>query len=275
MRRALVTAVFALALAACGGQDLETVEWDATVPLSGVVGTEGKVVISGPGTFPLTVIRGPQIPDGVQSYTLLAPISYADVEGVGYLEMWSVFADGSRYFTRTLAEEGGLQALSGTGERTATLPFDFTGSASPPLALEIGVVVPAGGTVVVDDLRLVPGLTLDPASAGGWWDETTGGIVGAVLGTTLGLLGAALGVLSSRGKMTAARRVATVGGVIGVVSLVMAAWAWLNGQPYAVVYPLFLVGAMGGGLSALAAFSIRRRIEHEELRRIRAADLVG
>lgn len=275
MRKVLGATVLALAIAACGGADLQTVDWEVATPSSGVVGIEGKVVVSGPGTFPLTVIRAPQIPDGVTTYTLLAPVSYADVEGAGYLEMWSVFADGSRYFTRTLAREGGLEVLAGTGERTATLPFDFTGSSQPPVELEVSVVLPAAGTVVIDDLRLVSGLTVDAASVGGWWDETTGGAVGAILGTTLGLLGAALGVLSSRGRLASARRVAFVGGMVGALALLFAAAAWLSGQPDAVVYPLFLAGAVGGGVSGLAIFSIGRRIEHEELRRIRAADLAG
>ena len=42
------------------------------------------------------------------SYAITGKVAYEGVEGDGYLEMWSVFPDGSRYFSRTLDDAGPL-----------------------------------------------------------------------------------------------------------------------------------------------------------------------
>jgi len=44
-------------------------------------------------------------------YVVRGRVQYNDVEGVAYLEMWNVMPDGSRFFSRTLAEQGPMQKI--------------------------------------------------------------------------------------------------------------------------------------------------------------------
>jgi hypothetical protein len=82
------------------------VDWTTTAPLSGEVvdGAAHVTADPGGGQLPLVTIAAPDL--GTIGYTVRGDVRYRDVAGDGYLEMWSVFADGSRYFTRTLATEG-------------------------------------------------------------------------------------------------------------------------------------------------------------------------
>jgi hypothetical protein len=57
-----------------------------------------------------TIDRPPVEPEG---YVVTGQVRYQGVQGRGYLEMWSVFADGSRYFSRTLAATGPLALAFG------------------------------------------------------------------------------------------------------------------------------------------------------------------
>ena len=76
-------------------------------------------------------------------------------KGLGHLEMWSHFPDASKYFTRTLADQGPMMKLQATsGWRSFVLPFDATGASSPPGLLVINVVLPGRGTVYLGPLEL-------------------------------------------------------------------------------------------------------------------------
>ena len=159
-------------------------------------------------TFPLTSIANPAI-SGNQ-YAVIGQIRYESVEGTGYLEMWSVFADGGRYFTRTLAGSGPLARLRGTaGWRSFELPFLLAGHESP-IRLELNVVLPGRGTVVLGPLSLS-----QPAAESAWWSERTAGLIGAILGLAIGLAGAAMGALAARGR---ARRL-VLGVLLGLIAV--------------------------------------------------------
>lgn len=267
----LFAAALALGASACGrgGDPIATIDWSMTAPRSGQV-RDGAVLVSAPasgGIFPLGTIENPEVPS--DGYAVVGRVRYEGVEGHAYLEMWSVFADGERYFSRTLAERGPQARLSGTSAwRAFELPFHLDGAPTPE-GLEIGIVLPGAGTVEVGSLELV-----SLAGAGGaWWSDRTAGLVGGIGGSLIGILGAVIGWLVSRGRARSFTLGAMKAGVgLGVVLLAIGALAVGVSQPYAVVYPMFLSGvilvAVFGGLLPTA----RRAYAEQELRRMRALD---
>ncbi len=81
------------------------IDWTSSEPLTGTV-VEGDlfVEVDEGGVYPLVVIDEP----GVQPprFQIDGSVRHEDVVGTAYFEMWTVLPDGSRYFTRTLAESG-------------------------------------------------------------------------------------------------------------------------------------------------------------------------
>jgi len=252
------------AVASAGGDRI--IDWHVVEPISGRV--DGDAVrITGsaaPRSYPLVTIDRPGVSD---RYALEGRVRYAGVQGTAFLELWSVFADGSRYFTRTLAATGPLQSITGSSDwRRFVLPFDAAGAR--PSRLEINLVLPSRGTVWVGALHLGPG-----TSPSGWWSNRTAGVAGAAAGMTIGLLGAFVGWAVARGR---SRRlvvgVCAACTVVGVALATAALVALLRDQPYAVWFPLLL----GGGLLATIFGSAGRRARIAyagiELRRMRAMD---
>lgn len=269
----LASALLAAALA--GGT---VVDWTVTPPLSGsVTGSEVLVESADAGSFPLVVIERPGV--GAPGWVVETEVRYEGVGGLGYLEMWSVLEDGSRYFSRTLGTEGTMAALTGDSPaRPAELPFFLDGDLEP-VRLEVNLVLPEGGRVWVGPLRLssLPAAT-PPATAGpnggAWWGEEASPLAG-VAGGLVGLLGALVGVL---GGMRRSRRlvlammvgVTAAGGSAALVGLV----GWLTGQPPRVVLPLILLGGGVAGLFGGLLPVVRSRYVADELRKLAARDLV-
>ena len=78
-----------------------------------------------------------------------AAVRSNDLSGQAYLEMWCVFPDGTRYFSRGLTE-----AISGTTDWTRVkTPFRLEPGQNP-VDVELNIVVDGTGTVWIDDLRL-------------------------------------------------------------------------------------------------------------------------
>jgi hypothetical protein len=249
-----------------------TVNWSASAPSSGEV-VDGNVHVSAGDAgaqLPLIAIDVPDL--GRAGYAIRGRVRYADVVGSGYLEMWSVFADGGRYFSRTLGNSGPMGVLTGSSDwREFELPFYLEGSA-PPARLEINVFLPSSGSVDVGPLELVR----LPEAAGGtnaWLSDRSVGVVGAVLGTAIGLLGALIGVLVSRQR---GRRFVlpamTAAAVVGIALVVASVAAVPAGQPPNVVFLLFLPGAILAGAFGAAIPRVRRAYAEAELRRMRAMD---
>ena len=265
-RWALTGLVFA---GACGGP-IATVSWDRATPRSGdVVGDEVRIQSSADGgTFPL-VSFAPTIPRG-DGYVVEGRIRYAGVAGDGYLEMWSEFPGEGRYFSRTLEPAGPQGRITGDSDwREFQLPFSTNGGPSPA-RVDINLVLPGSGTVEIGPLRVV--------SLGGsaWWSDRTAGLLGASAGLMIGLLGATVGVRAARRK---ARRFVLSTMVVlvclGVASLVAGTVALVRHQPYAVVYPLFLLGVIGVGVFASGYRGVRRGFEEAELRKMHALDAMS
>jgi hypothetical protein len=277
MRRAcrsliLAGAVLAAFAPSASASDASTqVDWRQTAPLSGrVVGDAVEVTSKTGGTFPLVVIADPLIRG--DAFALAGRIRYRGVSGTGLLEMWSVFPDGDRYFSRTLADRGPQAVISGDSEwRDFELPFYLRGSSQRPVRLEVDLVLPGAGQVWIGPLEL----TTPGATSSAWWSERTGGWVGGIGGSLIGVTGAVLGVLVARGRgrrAVLATMVALIAAGAGL--LVAGAVALALSQPYAVYYPLLL-----GGIIILAVFGsgfrrVRRAYEEAELRRMRAMDTV-
>jgi hypothetical protein len=269
--KTLASVAIAIGVAASPAQAKETVvelDWDKTTPLSGEVvdGEVGIVSTSGGGAFPLAVIEDPSV--GGTGYALEGEVRYDGVQGTGFLEMWSVFPDGSRYFSRTLDSEGPMAAITGdSGPREFWLPFYLEGAA-PPSSLEVGLILPGSGTVRVGPMRLV---SLD--GEGGWWSDRTGGLVGGIGGGLIGVFGAVVGGLVSRRKargfVLGSMRVLAA---FGVLLLAVGALALATSQPYAVYFPLLLGGVILVGVFGSGYRTARRAYEDAELRRMRALD---
>jgi hypothetical protein len=275
------------ASAACGEQTLRDLSWGtlpaARPPAAGTVQSADATA-----GFPyLRIVHAEDVPTRLTVLTLDAPgvtgfpyaiagsVRYEGVRGQGYLEMWSAFPGGGRYFSRTLGS-GLLRPLQGTtGWRPFVLPMFADAGTSPPAGLTLNVVLAGRGTVDLGPLRLVQyGPGEDPLAAPGqWWSERTGGLVGGGLGGTIGLLGAVIGWLTSRG----AARGFVLGTTktlvaLGVAVLAAGIVAMLRGQPWAVSYPLNLAGLLTTVIFGALLPSIRRRYDAVELRRMQAAD---
>lgn len=158
--------------------------------------------------YPLTTIREPAV--GGAGYAVIGDVRYEGMVEPAYLEMWSVFPDGGRYFSRTLGAEGPTAAMVGESDwRRFELPFFLEGATSTPSQLELNAVLPSGGRVWVGPLRLMA--LEDAASSGAWWTDRTAVLVGGIGGAMVGGPRAVIGSRASRGK---ARRL-VLGAMVG------------------------------------------------------------
>ena len=279
MRCALASAVAALALAGHAAAAGPTVDWSSARVEHGTVLPDGAlgggaalrlVSQSGKGAvFRLAEIHNPAIRG--DQYAVVGRVRYAGVEGSGYLEIWSVFAGGSRYFTRTLAGSGTLARLHGTSAwRLFRLPFFLEGH-PPPTRLELNVVLPGRGVVVLGPLSLE-----QSANEATWWSERTAGLLGAIVGSVIGLAGAVVGVFAARGR---ARRfvVLVLLGMVasGALLLGISVAAVAAGEPSHVWYPALLGGVITFTLGVILLRPLRRRYADIELRKMRALDVAG
>jgi len=279
-------AMAAPASAAAAAECVQELYWDA-LQASGALraGTvepaEGdpsaarlRLSSDGAGAVTFMVIDEPRVTRAV--YALVGRVRTENVEGSAYLEMWSHFPGGGRYFSRTLGEDGPLADLGGTqARRRFVLPFYNKADAPPPERLTVSVVFAGPGTVYLDSVRLMQYAAGEDPLAGprAWWSDRTGGLVGGIGGGLLGVLGGLVGVLAGLGR---ARRfvLATMKtvAVLGGVALAAGVAAIAAGQPYGVWYPLVLGGALAALLFAGLQRAVRARYDQVELRRIEALD---
>jgi hypothetical protein len=119
-------------------------------------GGAGLRVIGSPGrltTHRLLQLETPPVQGEI--YAFEGRVRYDGVEGNGYFELWNEFPDGSRYFSRTLAASGALAALEGTSDwRTFSVPFNRSGIAAAPRLLELQLILPGEGTVLLSPILL-------------------------------------------------------------------------------------------------------------------------
>jgi len=283
MRRVLASAgtVLLVATSAVAAQDL-TIDWSRTVVTAGVVRTgegpgatpalELRTTATGPTSFHLVTIDHPQIAG--PRYVVSGEVRYQDVEGQGYLEMWTVFPDGQRFFSRTLAAQGPRAALHGESSwRRFELPFDISGASQAPSRLEINLMLPGRGAVWLGPMHLQRATAQAEAAQGGWWSARSGTLLGAMMGSLVGVVGAIIGVLGGRGRarglvLGLLVGMTTVGACLALVGVAAA----LSSQPRHVWYPLLVIGGATGLIGLVILPAMRRRFAADELRRIEAMD---
>jgi hypothetical protein len=233
-------------------------------------------------------------------YAITGQVKYDNVQGAGYLEMWSCFPPQhpgmpeDRYFSRTLGDSGEMGKITGTcGWRDITLPFDPTGASGPPTRLEINLVLPGRGTVYLTPVKLVKysgsfaqsssgsggsgssgsssqGLT----PAAGWWSPNAAPWVGGIGGPLIGFMGGLLGWLSQKGIartfVLAAWKCCIV---FGLACLIATLIAVIVGQPWFVAMPLFVFGVVNAIVFSLTWSSARKRYDDVEIRRMASLDV--
>lgn len=261
-------------------QLLKTITWE-TAPAGARLERDAKgtarLVVESQSNTGLTVSVLALDQPGITGsrYALVGEVRTAGVVGQGYLEMWSLFPDGGRYFSRTLAPQGPLAALSGTTDwRRFVLPFFLDEAPAKPSRIEVNLVLPAAGTVRLGPLELRQyERDEDPLAAGalGWLGRP--GLLGSVLGVSLGLLGALVGVLAGTGRAPQlARTLARAGAQLGGGLLAGGLLALVLHQPTEIVYSLLLAGGIGLAVFGVAVRTLRQREQETELRRMRAID---
>jgi len=222
---------------------------------------------------------------GIRSpvYALKGMIRYENVEGDGYLQLDNDFGARGTFFTKSLAMAGPLGKLSGSSDwRPFVLPFyansgDQADGTSPiPEKLFLGLFLPGSGTVSIGGVGLYQyAAGEDPLqSAGQWMGDRNATLLGAIGGSLLGIWGAVTGVLSARGK---ARRFvlgsAMVLLLIGVASLGIGVAGLAISQPYAVFYPLILIGIVLIALMTVLRRTLSVRYEQLELQTMQSMDV--
>ena len=229
---------------------------------------------AGPRTIEVLKIESPGITR--TRYALAGQVRYDAVEGTGYLEMWSEIPGRGAFFTRSMDGAGAMGTISGSSDwRAFALPFDATG-APPPAKLTVNVVLPGRGKVELGPMRLVQyAPSEDPtAESGAWWGPRTAGLAGGVAGSVIGCIGALIGILAPRGRGRAAiLALLKAMTAFGAVCLAAGVAALVKSQPYAVYYPLLLLGSLAFVLPLGLTPVIKRRYEELELRKMTAQDL--
>lgn len=284
MRRMLASAAMALVVAAqtavAQGQIVDwehiTVTGATALPGQGPEGATALQIRGRPVGTLLHLVTIDHPPLTTPRYVVTGEVRYEAVVGQAYFEMWSVFPDGERYFSRTLDAGGMLASLHGDSKwRRFALPFVYnatTGTAPLPSRLEINFVLPGRGTVWLGPLHLQRFGLSTATAPGAWWSERTGSLFGAV-GALLGIVGAMIGVLASRGK---ARRLVfslVIGMVVvGVGLAALGAVATVRSQPRYVWYPLLFIGGVSALVGIFVLPVVRRRYAADEMRRIEAMD---
>ena len=209
-------------------------------------------------------------------YQVRGELKHDGVEGDGYLEMWNHFGENA-YFSRTLGDVGPMRKLSGTSDwREFLLPFNATGTTSNPSKLVINVHLPAKGVVLLKSSLILTESSTPPgasAAPGAWWSDRTGNLAGGILGAMIGCTGGLIGWLSSRGRAQGfvinAARILTG---IGIVSAIGGLVAVSIHQPYGVWYPLLLLGVICALVFPVCLRTCTNRYRELELRRMTSMD---
>jgi hypothetical protein len=276
----LLTAIIFTATARADDQVISTFSWKELADagkltagtLTGAPDNALKVGNPGPGAMSVTVLTIVQPKITTDFYAVSGEVRYDNVEGDGFLEMWSHFGETAAYFSRTLGITGPMAKLTGTSNwRAFTLPFNAKGASSRPSKLVVNVYLPGKGSVFLRNLKLVQSTAA--TYTGGGWSGRTAGVVGGVGGVLIGCLGALIEWLAVRGKaqrfvVNAVR--ALIG--VGVASALAGLAAVALRQPHGVWYALLLIGVL---LVVIFPFRLRRyqdRYREFELRRMASMD---
>jgi hypothetical protein len=281
----LLSAVILTASARADEQVISTFSWKELADtgkltagtLTGTPDNALKVENHGAGAMSATVLNIVQPKITTDFYAITGEVRYDNVEGDGFLEMWSHFGETAAYFSRTLGITGPMGKLTGSSDwRMFTLPFNAKGASSSPSKLVVNIYLPGNGSVFLRNLKLVQSTSFDGAATqtgARWWSDQTVGIVGGVGGALIGCLAALIECLAARGK--AQRFVLNAVRVligVGVASVLGGFAALALRQPHGVWYALLLLGVL---VVVIFPFRLRRyqdRYRDIELRRMTSMD---
>jgi hypothetical protein len=268
---ALSIALAVLRAGPVGAAADQVIDWSHQPPTQGRVVAD-EVELTGPGTFELFTMSGVAVTG--HSYAISGQVRYEGVVAPGYLEMWSEFSDGARYFSRTLAAQGPLAALSGESSgRPFLLPFEL-GDIAAPDRVTVNVVLPGAGTVWVAPVHL-QGFGPDGGSTKVWWGPRAGSLLGAALGVGAGVLGAIIGVAGGRARNRRLVFGAMYAGLAVSAAIIAATLvALVSSQPRQVWLPLLIAGIVLSTMLVSLRPALRRAYQEAELRRIHALDRV-
>ena len=163
MKSVAVVSIFAVSVFAHASAANETearalVDWSKVdVPEGAKVGQDGgqsTVTVAGQVGL-LASATEPRIK--TPFYAIVGQVKYEGVDKEASVEMWSVFGEQERYFTRTLAPEGPTGKIVGSSDwRTLMLPFQIgEGETKRPQSLEFRVDLPGKGTVTLSELKVL------------------------------------------------------------------------------------------------------------------------
>jgi hypothetical protein len=191
------------------------------------------------------------------------------------LELLVDFPDGQQFFSRQVFEIGGAE-YPGEGQwRNVQLPFMLSGTTDTPTRLTVNISL-SSGAVAARHVQLVEfpaGDVIPPPAPGVWWSAHISNWIGAIAGPILGLLAAAVGITSGAFRQhRIALLLLAVMAVISVPILIAAIAALLLGQPYDVYYMLLLPGLIGTILPLVLQRTLRKRLQHDELRKMQSLD---
>ena len=279
MKTLIACLLILLSLSAYAEEQLQRVELG---PDAGEVLEDGTIRVAAAATpyqF-LFELEDPGITAPV--YELKGMIRYEGVEGDAYLQMDSSFGDRGTFFTKTLATGGPLRKLAGSSDwRPFTMPFyantgdQADGAALIPESLSVGLFLPGAGTVFIRDVVLYQyAAGEDPLQATGqWFGNRTMALVGAIGGSLIGVWSGLIGFLASRGRARGfVLGSTTILIVLGVVTFAIGTVVLATGQPYAVFYPLLLVGGIIIFVYGTLRRVLPRRYEALELQKMHAMD---
>ncbi|MCO6430826.1 MAG: hypothetical protein J5J00_08190 [Deltaproteobacteria bacterium] len=232
-----------------------------------------------PASLTILIVDKPEVRSS--SYKLSGKIKYRDVEGSSHLEMWSYFSGGRQFFTRTVAETGGLQKISGDSDwRDIELPF-FAAEGELPEKLAVNLVMAGKGEVSISPLELSAispnagsAPSQQPDSPGQWFSTKAAIYFGSYGGAALGVFCALIGTLAGMGKgrgfvLAAMKTLIALGTLLSIAGLL----AVFSSQPYAVYYPLLLIGGLLIIIIPSALGTVSRRYQEDELRKISSMDM--
>src|SRR5262249_50871457 len=185
----LLSAIIFTAAARADEQLISTFSWkelaDAGKLAAGTLAGEPdnalKVDNRGPSAMSATVLTIVQPKITTDSYAITGEVRYDNVEGDGFLEMWSHFGETAAYFSRTLGVSGPMAELTGTSDwRAFNLPFNAKGASSPPTKLVLNIYLPGKGSVFLRNLKLIQITSSGaaPTHTGSGWSDRMAAVVG-------------------------------------------------------------------------------------------------
>lgn len=245
-----------------------------------IAGNPEVLKITNPSAAPSVILLAEIVNPRVQSnfYGIEGKISYQEVKGVSFLELWNHFANpDAAYFSRTLAASGKLQKIQGSSKiRDFSLPFNRTGTSQSPTRLVIQLHLTGAGTVEIEkfaQLREYEDGNAWSAVAGEWWPAHASNLIGALGGGLIGCWGGLIGFLASRGKARAfVLGSLTVFTFLGVAALAVGSGAVIVGQPWHVSFGPLLLGIILTVVSIVNRKKIRDQIDRMEIDKMKRKD---